>query len=115
MHGTFDSDALDTVADIAPVEPNDNGPAGRFQRYVKADEEQNDRLRKSLAAWGSCSGEGHARQHIIHQAVKHLDSLGEDPEVAHGKLDEWLMVFAPDEVRDAAQRLMARCEWWAGA
>lgn len=49
-------------------------------------------------------------------AVAALDALDvSDPEAAHGAADEILLSVAPDIVRMAYQRLVARCPWWASA
>jgi hypothetical protein len=55
-------------------------------------------------------------QAAITTAVATIDALdASDPERAHGALDDVLLEFAPREVRLAAIRLIARCDWWAGA
>lgn len=49
-------------------------------------------------------------------AVAMLDALGgNDPEIAHGEADRVLLAVAPQDVREAYERLVARCRWWACA
>lgn len=48
--------------------------------------------------------------------VNKIDAIsGDDPECAHGELDDLLEATFPPVVRDAIQRLRDRCGWWAGA
>ena len=50
------------------------------------------------------------------EAVFALDSISSvDPDSAHCMADEVLMAQVPAEVRDAYERLVARCGWWATA
>ena len=50
------------------------------------------------------------------QAVKWLDGIpSDDPEAAHGKADDILLLAVAPEVREAYQRVVARCDWWANA
>jgi hypothetical protein len=51
----------------------------------------------------------------ITTAVATIDALDASDPGAHGALDDVLLEFAPREVRLAAIRLIARCDWWAGA
>ncbi len=49
-------------------------------------------------------------------AVARLDALsGDDPEHAHGVADDVLLACVPTEVREAYERVVARCGWWAAA
>lgn len=46
--------------------------------------------------------------------VAALDAIPtRDPEHAHGEADRILLAAAPPEVREAYQRVTARCSWWA--
>jgi hypothetical protein len=48
------------------------------------------------------------------EVIAALDALdGGDPESAHCRADELLMGLVPDEVRQAYNRVVARCAWWA--
>lgn len=48
--------------------------------------------------------------------VQQLDAInGHDPERAHGLADDVLLSCVPAEVRDAYERLVERCGWWATA
>lgn len=38
-----------------------------------------------------------------------------DPEAAHGAADEVLLAMVPAEVRQAYQRVVDACAWWATA
>lgn len=52
----------------------------------------------------------------VDDIVARIDAIsGDDPEGAHGELDEILLDLAPAEVRAAALRLYRRCSWWACA
>lgn len=49
-------------------------------------------------------------------AVTMLDALGDDdPEASHAEADRILLAVAPQQVREAYERLVARCRWWACA
>jgi hypothetical protein len=49
-------------------------------------------------------------------AVEQLDAIpGDDPERAHGLADDVLLACVPAEVREAYERVAARCGWWAAA
>lgn len=48
--------------------------------------------------------------------AEQIDAIpSNDPEMAHGELDRLLLTQAPQDVQEAAHRLMRRCEWWAHA
>lgn len=48
--------------------------------------------------------------------INKIDAIsGDDPERAHGELDDLLEATFPADVLDAIQRLKDRCLWWAGA
>lgn len=50
------------------------------------------------------------------ELVAAIDAVsGDDPEAAHGALDDLLLEQMSVEVRLAAMRLMSRCSWWACA
>jgi hypothetical protein len=50
------------------------------------------------------------------QFVDRLDAIsGDDPESAHGQADDVLLECVPAEVREAYERVAARCSWWAAA
>lgn len=81
-------------------------------RYVAADDAQHGEAKRRVAPW---MRETMRKQRISHVAME-VDLIdASDPELAHGRLDELLLQVAPEEVREAAMRLMARCDWWAGA
>jgi hypothetical protein len=45
-----------------------------------------------------------------------IDAIdGGDPDGAHAMLDNLLYDRQPPEVRDAIDRLIDRCDWWATA
>lgn len=49
-------------------------------------------------------------------AVGVLNNLvATDPESAHAEADSILLKCVDPAIRDAYQRLMARCDWWAHA
>lgn len=65
-----------------------------------------------------------SRQHIIQKAIDDLEAIEVnskhpwgacDPESAHVDADGVLLAFVPDEVRDAYERVRARCGgfWYA--
>lgn len=50
------------------------------------------------------------------QIAAEIDAIdASDPEGAHSELDGWLLLCAPDEVKQAAHRLYGRAKWWACA
>jgi hypothetical protein len=60
------------------------------------------------------------RKQEIEKLVAELDAIYQpgatyDPEGAHGWADEVLLRAVPQEVADAYQRVVERCEWWAHA
>jgi len=59
------------------------------------------------------SGLGMREQDAIIAALDAIDNA--DPEAAHGKADDLLRDAAPEEVRQAYDRLVRRCAWWAAA
>lgn len=65
--------------------------------------------------WGFFTGQI-TQPPIASEAVAALDAInGHDPEGAHGEADEVLLAVVPAEVREAYERLAARCGWWATA
>lgn len=55
-------------------------------------------------------------QEMISAAVATLDAVSAgDPEMAHVKADQVLLALVPNEVQQAYDRLVERCDWWAFA
>lgn len=59
-------------------------------------------------------------QHILpmttEEAIAALDAIdGSDPEKAHGEADDVLKKAVDPRVREAYERIVARCSWWATA
>lgn len=59
------------------------------------------------------SGLSMSQQDAMISALDAIDAT--DPERAHGIADDILRDAAPEEVRQAYDRLVRRCEWWAAA
>jgi hypothetical protein len=52
----------------------------------------------------------------ITELVAAIDAIDcDDPEAAHSSLDGYLLIAAPDEVKQAAGRLFERARWWGFA
>ena len=52
----------------------------------------------------------------VDDVVKAIDAIdAADPERAHGQFDALMLGIMPDAIKDAADRLVARCDWWASA
>ena len=48
--------------------------------------------------------------------IKQLDETGSgDPEIAHGAADELVLSVVHPGVKEAYERLVKRCGWWARA
>ncbi len=52
----------------------------------------------------------------LYETIALIDALDAgDPERAHGLADDLILNYVETELRDAYNRLVDRCAWWAGA